>query len=111
MPTNSHRVIEVWRFAEVGKTPYNEPILAWTRIKVLAAMVKPLRAAERFESSQVFATSEMVFRVRWFADLQPTDLIVFDGKQYDITGIAELGRRRRYEITATWRQNGEEDLE
>lgn len=111
MPTNSHRIVEVWRHTQAGTNEYNEPIYSWTRIKVLAAMVKPLRAAERFESSQVFAMSEMVFRVRWFADLQPTDLIVFDEKQYDIGGIAELGRRRRYEISATWRQNDVEVLE
>jgi head-tail adaptor len=69
-----------------------------------------LRAAERIGSDQEFAVKELRFTTRFF-DLQPTDVIRFDGQNFDVEGIAELGRREGLEITATWRAGALEDLD
>lgn len=99
------RRIQIWRHIEIGRDAYNVPIYQWQLQRTINARVRHLRAAERYDGSQIFAMSEVAFTTRWFTNLQPTDLIVFDGKQYDITGIAEIGRSIAREIAATWRQN------
>lgn len=97
------RSIKLWRYQQVGVSGHNEPIIDWDLIRTLRAAVKPLGADERFGADQVFATRTTTFTTRWFPGLQTTDVIGFDGEFYDITGIAETGRRVGYEITATWR--------
>jgi head-tail adaptor len=98
-----NRKITVKRRAQIGTSSTNEPTFEWQTFKTVAANAKFLRAGERLESGQKFAAKAMVFKTRWMA-LEPTDIIVFDGSNFDITGIAEIGRRVGLEITAEWRQ-------
>ena len=99
------RVIQIWRYTEIGRDPiFNTPIYEWAAIHTIRARTTFLRAAERIGGGQEFAVKELRFATRWFDDLQPTDVIRFDGENFDIEGIAELGRREGLEIAATWRQ-------
>lgn len=106
------RVIEIWRYTQIGLDPiFNVPILEWAAIHTIRAKTSFLRAAERIGSGQEFAVRELRFTTRYFDDLQPTDVIRFDGDNWDIEGIAEIGRREGLEISATWRQGALEDIE
>lgn len=42
----------------------------------------------------------ITFRSRWFADIQATDRIIFEGEVFEIRGIREIGRRDGLEFKA-----------
>ncbi len=62
---------------------------------------------ERARAAEVQASVTTRFVVRWSAfaaDLTPKDRLTCDGREYDITGIREVGARRTFlEITASAR--------
>jgi len=106
------RVIQIWRYTEIGRDPiFNTPIMEWAAIHTIRARTTYLRGAERVGAGQEFAVREVRFTTRWFDDLQHTDVIRFDGDNWDIEGIAEIGRREGLEISATWRQGALEEPE
>ena len=65
--------------------------------------------AERWRADEVQASITTRFKVRWSAftqDLTPADRLIFEGKTYDISGVKEVGHRRRWiEITASARND------
>lgn len=73
------------------------------------ASKKDVSDAERLRASELQSNITARFVVRWSdftADLTPKDRIVCDGREYDITGIKEIGgRRRMLEITAAARSD------
>lgn len=63
---------------------------------------------ERYRAAEVQAVVTTRFRVRWSAftaAITPKDRLVCEGRDYDITGIKEIGRREYVEITAAARQD------
>lgn len=61
---------------------------------------------ERWRAGEVGAsiTTRFVVRSSTFTrDLTPKDRLICDGPEYDISGIKEIGRRDRLEITASVR--------
>lgn len=85
--------VEVW-------ADHGSPI--WTQ-------KKDVSDGERWRSSEVQAHIASRFVVRWSSfttDLTPADRIIFEGSTYDISGIKEIGPRRRWlEITAAARSD------
>ncbi|SIQ98746.1 head-tail adaptor [Rhizobium sp. RU35A] len=102
-----NRTITILRKVQIGApNDYGEYETIWQIVHRLRANVKWGAVAERLDgtANQRFAAGTVAFKVRWFADLHPTDVIGFDGKFYNIVGSTEIGRRVGLEITATWRQ-------
>ena len=61
---------------------------------------------ERMAAMEVSATISARFQVRYSsftAGITPKDRLICEGREYDITGIKELGRREGFEITASAR--------
>lgn len=61
---------------------------------------------ERWRAGEVAAHVTTRFQVRWSlftAGITPKDRLVCEGRTYDITGIKEIGRRERIEITTAAR--------
>ena len=71
------------------------------------ASKKDVSDGERLRASEVQATITTRFVIRWSdwaADLSPKDRLFCEGRTYDISGIKEVGERRRWlEITAATR--------
>lgn len=58
------------------------------------------------QSAEVGATITARFRIRWSPDvaaLSPVWWLVFEGRNFDISGAKEIGRRDGIEITASAR--------
>ena len=54
--------------------------------------------AERWNAGRVQATITTRFTIRWSefsADLSPTDRLICEGREYEITGVKETAERRR----------------
>ena len=61
---------------------------------------------ERYRAAEVAAHISCRFRVRYSAfaaGITPIDRLTCEGREYDISGIKEIGRRKMLEITAAAR--------
>jgi hypothetical protein len=68
------------------------------------ASVKTAPGTERFASGENAAAAPLQFFFRWRDGLVlPTSVIVYDGQQYDVKSIEELGRRQRLRVLAVAR--------
>jgi SPP1 family predicted phage head-tail adaptor len=62
---------------------------------------RDLRGQEFFAAQQVNSEISTLWQIRYRNDVVATDRIVVDGLHYNITGIAEMGRRDGLELQAT----------
>jgi SPP1 family predicted phage head-tail adaptor len=70
------------------------------------ASKRDLSDGERWRAAEVQANVTTRFVVRWSgfaAGLTPKDRLVCEGREYEITGIKEVGRREWVEITTAAR--------
>lgn len=70
------------------------------------ASFQPISDAERLRGGEVAASLTARFRLRWSefsSGLTPKDRLVFDGREHDIAGVKEVGRREWVEVTASAR--------
>jgi SPP1 family predicted phage head-tail adaptor len=56
---------------------------------------------EFYAGNQTQAELATQFRIRYRADLQPTDRVRYDGKSFNISHTKELGRRQELILFAT----------
>lgn len=78
----------------------------WVAIQELYAQVKYARGGERFATQQVVGQGVVTFLIRWdgaWSDFNVKDRVSFDGRDYDVRDVRELGRREGIEIDATAR--------
>lgn len=64
------------------------------------AELKPMSSRERFQAAGEHAVKAIVFRTRFIYGLKETMQIEYEGENYEIKGIAEIGRQEGHEITA-----------
>lgn len=98
------RRITLLRRGETGKDAWNNPILDWAPLATVWAAKRDVSDEEKLRSSQTLATLTTRFRIRWSSvvkDLNPKDRVRFDGRDYAIAAVKEIGRRVGLEITAT----------
>jgi head-tail adaptor len=93
-----------------GKDEFGQSIsntsnpMDWDEITEIWASYKPVSDGEKWRSGQVEVASIGWFTVRnsdVVSDLSLTDVLIFDGGVWSISGIKPIGRRRMLEITAT----------
>lgn len=99
------RRITLERFTET-RDEFNSPVQAWAPLATVGASKEDIRDAERWSAQEVGAEVTTRFRIRYsatVADLNPKDRVQFDGRQYDIAAVKEIGRREGLEITANAR--------
>lgn len=85
---------------------YNEPVGVPADHMTIWAAKKDISDRERLSAAEIGATITTRFTIRWSckaAEITPKDLVLCDGRTYDIHGIKEIGRRRYLEITAAAR--------
>ncbi|MFC4216446.1 phage head closure protein [Pseudophaeobacter arcticus] len=91
-------VVEENDAGEMVATEWQEGRKAW-------ASYTPVSDGERLQAAAVQQKADARFVVRWHPGLAGVDgenRLRFDGTDWHITGIKEIGRRRGLEITA-WR--------
>lgn len=77
--------------------------LNWMAIGEVWAQVLPISDGERWRAEEVAAHVTTRFRIRWGLDVTAEDRIVYGGRNYEIFGVKEIGRRVGQEITASAR--------
>jgi SPP1 family predicted phage head-tail adaptor len=85
---------------------FNTPVETFGEIACVWAHAEPVRDGERMQAGQTIANKAYRFTIRYssdVSDVDPRDRITFDGRDYDINGVKQIGRREGLEITATAR--------
>ncbi len=83
-----------------------EPVESFTALTTVWASKTDLKTQEGQQGAQTAATIETEFEAPWspqIAALDAKDRCRVDGRDYEITGIEEIGRRVGRRITATAR--------
>ena len=79
---------------------FGEPVQTWADLATVWASVRAKSGREFFAGGEQ-ATADTVFRIRYRSDVTRVMRISYGGAVYDITAIAEIGRREGLEIIAT----------
>lgn len=90
----------------VAQDSFGEPVETWAKIHTrdsLAARVMPQRGNERFTAQQVVGEAVTTFKIRYRSDVTTLNRIVYDGRNWDIHDVRELGNRDALEIDASAR--------
>ena len=86
-----------------ARDEYGDPIETWTDLITIDAEKREPRGREFFAAGTV-AEVNTVFVCRHMdvPSLTTQDRISYDGKDYDIVFVGEIGRREAWEIMAKW---------
>jgi SPP1 family predicted phage head-tail adaptor len=85
---------------------FNEPVATWSDLITVWGTVYQVTDVEQFRAQEIGAEATTRITIRYsseVADLGPTDRVAFGGREYNITGVRELGRREWLEIRAVAR--------
>lgn len=96
--------IEIQRPVKL-RNAYGEANAGWETFALLWADVNYKGGREGYYARQVVATGEVVFKIRYTSGISPAMRILYDGKVYDITAVAEVGRRYMLELVTKQRDN------
>jgi head-tail adaptor len=86
---------------------YGGTSIAWVAdYPVVPARKRNQSGREALQGNQEVATNITVFTIRWLP-IDTTYRVVYEGKEYDIKSLNEIGRRNLLEIIATTQDNQE----
>ncbi len=92
------RELIILRKSEDSVDAFNEPVEVWAPLSTVWGQQRPNRGSERFQAQQLTATTVITFHIRYFPGLKVTDRIEYEGRQWDILDIREIGRRVVHEL-------------
>jgi len=78
---------------------FGEPVKSWTTTATIWAGVRYGQGNERIMADKETVTADCIFTIRYRTITEKTR-IVYAGVNYDITHIAEVGRKRYLELLA-----------
>jgi SPP1 family predicted phage head-tail adaptor len=79
---------------------YADLFTAWCSIQIM-------RGKESTEGDEVVASNFYIIKARYDSRLKPKDRAVWDGNNYDIVSVAQLGYREGLEIMAKYKDNAQ----
>jgi SPP1 family predicted phage head-tail adaptor len=94
------REIQLQTYAQIGSDPeYNTPIVDWTTFAGEWAKATETPGREYLSgASQEVAERKVVFTIRWRSDVGVTDRVIWEGEEFDIENLREVGRREGLEL-------------
>lgn len=82
---------------------YGSPVDVWAKIHTadtIAAGVRPVRGGVRYGTQQFVGEQISTFKIRWRDDVTTVNRIVYNGRNWDVLDVREVGRREGLEIDA-----------
>lgn len=98
-PGEMDRVIEIYSITKVERSTGYTHIGYTLSHTVRAKLMAPKSLDETIEANRLSETLKQEFIIRYISGLDAKSRIVYDGQNYDIIGITELGRRKFSMIT------------
>ncbi len=99
------RRVTLRRATEAANT-LNERVQTWADLATVWGSKADVSDGERVRAQAIGSSITTRFQVRYSsisATLAPKDRVVCEGREYEVTGVKEIGRRVGVEITATAR--------
>jgi SPP1 family predicted phage head-tail adaptor len=90
------RSIVIQARTQTGQDSHGAPVYTWAKIHAadtIPAAVEPVNGSERFAGQQLVGEAITVFRVRYRSGVTVLNRIVYDGRDWDIVAVREVGRR------------------
>ena len=94
------RKVTLQRFTVTQDEMSGEEIQAWAELATVWANVRQASGGEYLKANQVQAVQRTVFQIRHYPGLTMLDRVIYDGPQFNIDDVRELGRREGTEIHA-----------
>lgn len=88
-----------------GVDAWNQPNGSYLELATVWAHVADPGAREREEADQTVTVRTKIFTIRHRGDVTTRNEITYDSDTYEITAIAEIGRKEGLRITAVARDN------
>lgn len=91
------------RRATTAANDFGEEIETWADVATVWAQQRPNRGGERFAAQQMVGTKVLTFQIRYRSDVTNRDRVVYNGREYNILDVREIGRRVVTEFDAVAR--------
>lgn len=95
------RRVELQHRVLTRNTTTGEEVVTYVTYASVWAGKRDMRGREFYAAQQVNSDVTTAWQIRHRADVVATDVLVHEGLQYNIVGIAEIGRRDGLELQAT----------
>jgi SPP1 family predicted phage head-tail adaptor len=94
------RQLTLQKPAVVVQDDYGAPAPAsFVDVATVAAGIEYKPGQEATQADQLTATQRITFTIRYRADVRPTWQLRYEGKTFQLTDVAEIGRRRGLLLT------------
>lgn len=94
------------RKAITSANALSEPVETWVDVVTVACARIELSGAERVRADEISAATQWRFMIRWaraWADLDPTWRLMFEGVEFNVEDVSEIGRRVGFDLRASAR--------
>ncbi|MGL9618304.1 phage head closure protein [Bradyrhizobium sp. U531] len=95
---NLDRIIEIQR-RTTGLDLYGTPVETWTAFATMRAQLLKNATDDREDARGRTTDAVLIFRTYYLAGLSLNDRLLYEGQQFEITGITEIGRRVGMDVT------------
>lgn len=95
---NLDRIIEIQR-RTTGLDLYGTPAEIWTTLTAMRAQLLKNATDDREGARGRTTDAVLTFRMYYLTSLSLNDRLLYEGRQYEITGISEIGRRVGMDVT------------
>ena len=102
------RRVTIQRITSRAQDAYGGEVAVWSDLATVWAQVGPDQADEGWRNSdadlpQIAAITKIRVRIRWGLGVGPLDRLRYEGRDYEICRVDEIGRRVGQEIRAVAR--------
>lgn len=100
------RRITIRRATVVQDPGSGENIETWADLLTVSASWRRASAAEQLAAAEIAATVTDIFEVRWssdVADVNPMDRVAYQGREFNLSEVTEIGRRKGLRLRGTAR--------
>lgn len=94
---NLDRAVVIQAFNS-ARDDYGQPVASWSEFARVRAEIIQGSTDEYFAAAGVEATSTIVFRIRYLSGVTTAHRVVYDGRNFNIDEIREIGRHRGLEL-------------
>lgn len=91
------RVIVIQRYA-ASVNEYGTPSFTWSNLTALRAQIVQASTEEFIRAFGASDETLIIFRTRYHGGVTNADRVVFEGREFNIKDLKEIGRRRGLEI-------------
>lgn len=76
---------------------YGTPVETWTDVATVRAQIIQ-SSTEEYLTNGASDTTSIIFRTRYFGTIVPKSRILFEGEEYNVREVKEIGRRKGLDL-------------